>query len=398
MPATSVGGGEYWYHFGHFEFETQWWIDKQKIREILRREVDLKSISLCPVFHRKKIDQIIDSFPDTIDTEADDKWQLVYEESFGGTTAEKKPVSVRPVSPRRNFQSISLSKLSEKIPNAENDNSASQRYVPEITFADIGGINDIVETIREIIELPIKKPEILKYLGIRPHKGILLQGDPGSGKTLIAKAIANEIKAHFIAIRGPELLSKWHGQSEENLRKVFEAARDLQPSIVYFDEIDSIAQIRSGEESLRLDARFVNQLLTLMDGIEDYGNVCVIASTNRAELIDSALLRPGRFDYAIKVTKPTLKGCYEIFVIHTRNMPLDPSFDRRFFSKQLVGLTGAEIAFVAREGAYNCLRRKVDLRKAIADDELDAVDYKSLVVSVEDFTSALSSLHDSARR
>ena len=222
----------------------------------------------------------------------------------------------------------------------------------------------------------------------------MLYGLFGIGKIFIVKVIANEIKAHFIAVKGPELLSKWHGESEENIRNVFDDAAKLQPSIIYFDEIDSIAQCRSGDENLRIDARLVNQLLTLMDGIEDYGNIRVIASTNRPELIDDALLRPGRFDYSIEVKKPTLEGCYQIFSIHTKDMPIEPGFDKLVFSKSLLGLSGAEISFVAREGAYNCLRRNVDLRKAINDGELDKIDYTSFVVKEEDHRLALSSICD----
>ena len=146
---------------------------------------------------------------------------------------------------------------------------------------------------------------------------LILFGPPGCGKTMIAKAIANEIQAHFISVKGPELLNKYYGQSEENLRTLFEEASEMQPSIIFFDEIDAIAQKRSSEDNLRIEAKFVNQLLTLMDGIEDYGSVCVIAATNRPELLDSALLRPGRFDYQLNVPKPDKEGCKTIFEINS---------------------------------------------------------------------------------
>jgi ATP-dependent 26S proteasome regulatory subunit len=386
-PESYWGRDRYWYDFGHFESENIWKIDKEKIQGILQREVELKKVSLCPVFKHEKLQAIVNELPDFIDINADDKWDVIYEDSVDGTIVERKPVKIQLKNVHRNILSISLSGK-EKDDDEEN----KQRYIPEVSFSDIGGIDDIVETVREIIELPIKKPEIFKFLGIKPHKGILLYGAPGTGKTLIAKAIANEIKAHFIAIKGPELISKFHGESEENIRKVFEEASVLQPSIIYFDEIDSIAQNRSGDETLRFDARIVNQLLTLMDGIEDYGNIRVIASTNRAELIDEALLRPGRFDYSIEVKKPTMEGCYQIFSIHTKDMPIESGFDKRNFCKNLVGLSGAEISFVAREGAYNCLRRNVDLRKAINENELDKIDYTSFVVKEEDFSLALSSV------
>ena len=221
-----------------------------------------------------------------------------------------------------------------------------------------------------------------------------MYGPLGCGKTLIAKAIANEIKAHFIPIKGPELLSKWHGQSEENLRKVFEEGRNLSPSIIYFDEIDSIAQVRSAEESLRFDARFVNQRLTLMDGIEEYGNVCVIASTNRKELIDEALMRPGRFDYTIEIEKPTNEGYLKVFQIHTHKMPIEKEFDIFQFSKKLFGLSGAEIAFVAREGAYNCLRKNVEVKKIIAQNNIDEIDFDKLIIRADDFEAVLKKIRN----
>lgn len=387
-PESTWGRDRYWYDFGHFESENIWKIDKEKILGILQREAELKKVSFCPVFNHEKLVTTVNNLPDFIDIKADDKWEVIYEDTVEGTLVERKPLKIRYKDTYRNVLSISL--LGKE--GEEGDEESKQRYIPEVSFSDIGGIDDIVETVREIIELPIKKPEIFKFLGIKPHKGILLFGPPGTGKTLIAKAIANEIKAHFIAVKGPELLSKFHGESEENIRNVFEEARVLQPSIIYFDEIDSIAQNRSGDETLRLDARVVNQLLTLMDGIEDYGNIRIIASTNRAELIDEALLRPGRFDYSIEVKKPTMEGCFQIFSIHTKEMPVEPNFDKRNFCKKLIGLSGAEISFIAREGAYNCLRRNVDLRKAINENELDKIDYTSFVVKEEDFTLALSSI------
>lgn len=392
LPENSWDRGRYWYEFGYFDSETIWKIDREKIQGILQREIEVRKVSLCPIFNYERVKAIINELPELIDISADDKWEVIYEDIVDDNLIERKPVKIQPKNiSKNNTLSISLFGREKKDSN-EDDEINKQRYIPAVTFSDIGGIDDIVETVREVIELPIKKPEIFKFLGIKPHKGILLYGSPGTGKTLIAKAIANEIKGHFIAVKGPELLSKFHGESEENIRKVFEEASDLQPSIIYFDEIDSIAQNRSGDETLRLDARIVNQLLTLMDGIEDYGNIRIIASTNRAELIDEALLRPGRFDYSIEVKKPTLEGCYQIFSIHIKDMPIESGFDKQSFCKNLVGLSGAEISFVAREGAYNCLRRNVDLRKAINDDELDEIDYTSFVVKKEDFSLALSSV------
>ncbi len=386
-----------WYHFGEFKAENIWHVNKDKIKNTLDREAKLKNLYLCEVFDIEKVFNIVDGFPDEIDVTESDYWDIEYEENTDSSTVEKRPLRIIPKNIRDNYDSsmgisLSFNDLQNDKDDEEKNKSEKLRYIPELSFSDIGGIDDILETIREVIEIPLKMPDLFKYLGIRPHKGILLYGPPGCGKTLIAKAIANEIKAHFISIKGPELLSKWHGQSEENLRNIFEEARELQPTIIYFDEIDSIAQSRSSNETLRLDSRFVNQLLTLMDGIEEYSNVCVIASTNRKELIDEAVLRPGRFDYTIEVKKPTKEGCFKIFTVHSQNMPIDKSFDQFKFSEELFGLSGAEIAFIAREGAYNCLRRNLDLRKAIENNMLEHIDYTKFVVVEQDFYKALNSL------
>jgi transitional endoplasmic reticulum ATPase len=180
---------------------------------------------------------------------------------------------------------------------------------------------------------------------------------------MIAKAIANEIDAHFRDIKGPELLSKWLGESEENLRKVFDEASKFEPSIIFFDEIDSIAQKRSSRDIIR--SEIVNQLLTLMDGVEEYTNVRIIASTNRLDLLDNALLRPGRFDYHIKIENPTLEGRIEIIKIYTKNMPLANDVDIKALANELHGHSGAEIHFVITESAYNCLRRNVNTKEVL---------------------------------
>jgi transitional endoplasmic reticulum ATPase len=395
LPSNSWTQDRYWYEFGSFSPQNVWQVDKDRLRGAIGREIELRRVSFCPAFNRSRVDAVFAALPDQIDPAADEAWRVTYESSADGTVAERRPIGIQPAIKNAERISISLGAAGGTQTKSGQDGQPESRNIPEVTFADIGGIDDIIQTVREIIELPIKKPEIFKYLGIRAHKGILLYGLPGSGKTLIAKAIANEIRAHFITIAGPELVSKWHGQSEENLRAVFEEAKRLQPSIIYFDEIDSMAQSRSSDEASRIDAPLVNQLLTLMDGVEDYGNVRVIASTNRPELIDSALVRPGRFDFSIEVKRPTLEGCYQIFAIQTKKMPIDSAFDQRRFSTSLLGLSGAEIAFVAREGAYNCLRRNVDLRRAIADDELEKIEYDSLVVTRDDFARALAALKQS---
>lgn len=381
-----------WYEFGKLASNTIWEIDKEKIKELLSRECSLKHLELCPIYDQEKMFTIIENLPENIDTENSDYWEIKFEENIDGNIVEKKPIGIKPKNVDLDRNGLSM-RISLRSNDEENKNeNLDNRFIPKITYDDIGGIDGILQKIREVIEIPLKNPMLFEHLGITPHKGILLYGPPGCGKTLIAKAIANQVKAHFISIKGPELISKWHGQSEENLRNVFDEARKLQPAIIFFDELDSIAQRRSSEESLRLDAKFVNQLLTLMDGMEDYGNVRVIATTNRVELIDEALLRPGRFDYHIQVNKPNKEGCYKILKIQTDKMPINKNFDVEYFSTKLVGSTGAEIAFVTREAAYNCLRRKLNTKMSNREYQFDDLDLSSFIVNEEDFIKSLNIL------
>jgi SpoVK/Ycf46/Vps4 family AAA+-type ATPase len=277
------------------------------------------------------------------------------------------------------------------VENIKNDESQRKnRFIPNVAFSEIGGLGDIIKTIREIIELPIKQPQLFEHLGIKPHKGILLYGPPGCGKTLIAKAIATEINARFQDIKGPELFNKYIGQSEENLRNIFAEARNLAPSIIFFDEIDSIAQERSGESSVRYESQFVNQLLTLMDGMEEYSNARIIAFTNRPELLDEAVLRPGRFDYHIEIKKPNLEGCREILKICTAKMPISNKFDLDIFTRELAACTGADIRFISTEAAYNCIRRNIELNNIVLNEF--HFDIQNFIVSNEDFFWALAEL------
>jgi transitional endoplasmic reticulum ATPase len=272
----------------------------------------------------------LNDFPDNIDTENNKDWYVKEIEVDTGYSIEKKIVGIIP---KKLLFVITDSEATfgcgVRLSDNENNNELknNKKNIPTVIFSEIGALNDTISIIREIIELPIKQPQIFKHLGIKPHKGILFYGPPGCGKTLIAKAIANEIQAHFRDIKGPELMNKYVGQSEANLREVFNDAHKLEPSIIFFDEIDSIAYERSNETNVQHQSQFVNQLLTLMDGVEEYSGVRIIASTNRPDLIDKALLRPGRFDYHIEIKKPTREGCKEIVKIYTKNMPLTDDVD-----------------------------------------------------------------------
>jgi len=228
--------------------------------------------------------------------------------------------------------------------------------VPEVHWDDIGGLEDVKREIIETVEWPLKHPEYFEHMGIEPPRGVLLYGPPGCGKTLLAKAVATESGANFIAVKGPEVLSKWVGESEKAVREVFRKARQAAPCIVFFDEIDSIASRRGLRTDSGVTDRIVNQLLTEMDGITLMKGVMVLAATNRPDILDTALLRPGRFDKVIYIPPPDEKARYEIFKVHTRNMPLSENVDLEKLAKSTEGYTGADIAAVCREAAMSALR------------------------------------------
>ncbi|WP_456452910.1 CDC48 family AAA ATPase [Thermococcus sp.] len=333
-----------------------------------------------------------------------------------------------------------------------------EESIPEVTYEDIGGLKEAIQKIREMVELPLKHPELFERLGIEPPKGVLLYGPPGTGKTLLAKAVANEANAHFIAINGPEVMSKFYGESEERLREIFKEAEENAPSIIFIDEIDAIAPKRE-EVTGEVEKRVVSQLLTLMDGLKKRGKVIVIAATNRPDAIDPALRRPGRFDREIEVGVPDKQGRKEILQIHTRGMPLEPDFERhailrilrelmrdeRFEGRKIQeligkieglrdgaeirevlkeegelyrevrgrlidrmleeiaekthGFVGADLAALAREAAMVVLRRLIEQGKINPEHErIPAEVLQELKVTKKDFYEALKMVEPSALR
>ena len=264
-----------------------------------------------------------------------------------------------------------------------------------VTYEDIGGLEEEIQKIREMIELPIRHPELFQRIGIDPPKGVLLHGPPGTGKTLLARAVAYETEAHFITISGPEIMSKFYGQSEENLRKVFTEAKENSPSIIFIDELDSIAPKR-GEVTGEVERRVVAQLLSLMDGLEGRGEIIVIGATNRVNDIDPALRRPGRFDREIEIGVPNTDGRYEILLIHTRGMPLYSDVDLQKMAEKTHGFVGADVEALAKESAMLAIREilpKIDLDKPIPAEILSTIQIK-----MEHFESALNSIEPSALR
>jgi len=268
--------------------------------------------------------------------------------------------------------------------------------IAQITYEDIGGLKEEIQKIREMVELPMRHPELFERLGIEPPKGVLIYGPPGTGKTLLAKAVANESEAHFIDIAGPELVSKFVGESEERLRQVFKEAEENAPSIIFMDEIDAIAPKRE-EVTGEVEKRMVSQLLALMDGLKARGQVIVIGATNRPNSIDPALRRPGRFDREIEIGVPDRNSRKEILQIHTRNMPLDKDVNLDELANITHGFTGADISSLSKESAMKSLRRilpKINLEEEFIPPQI----LEELKVTRDDFFNAMRDIQPSALR
>jgi len=234
---------------------------------------------------------------------------------------------------------------------------------PKVKWADVGGLERAKQELKEAIEWPLKTPEVFKRMGVRPPRGILLYGPSGTGKTMLAKAVATESEANFISVKGPEVFSKWVGESEKHVREIFKKARQVSPCIIFFDELDAIAPRRGGADDSRVGERVVNQMLTEIDGLEEMSDVVVIAATNRPELLDSALLRPGRFDRHILTVPPDFKTRLEIFKIHTNGMPLTKDVDLEELAKRTEYFSGADIEAICREAAMLALRESIKAKQ-----------------------------------
>jgi transitional endoplasmic reticulum ATPase len=270
-----------------------------------------------------------------------------------------------------------------------------RKELADVHYEDIGGLGRELQLVREMIELPLRHPELFERLGIEPPKGVLLYGPPGTGKTLIAKAVANEVDAHFITLSGPEIMSKYYGESEERLREVFEEAQENAPAIIFIDEIDSIAPKRE-EVKGEVERRVVAQLLALMDGLKARGQVVVIAATNIPDVLDPALRRGGRFDREIEIGIPDTKGRQEIFQIHTRGMPLAEDVNLDEYARSTHGFVGADISLLAKEAAMHALREVIP--KINIEEEIPAEVIEELRVTNDDFLEAMKHVEPSAMR
>jgi transitional endoplasmic reticulum ATPase len=382
----------FWYQYGAFIDPRTWRINRDELIRALEDIQEEKQLGFCPAFEYAFFRRYVAALPVLIHLPDPRNWEFVYGEEAINSSKHWDPIGIMHVPPTKDGLKEQLSwnseRPGEKIKDDNSTDAKYIRYVPTTTFADIGGVDEIIQNIRIVIEMPIKKPEVFEYLGIQPYRGILLWGDPGNGKTLIAKAIAHEVNAHFIPVSSPDILNKNFGQSEQNLRRIFEEAREFQPSVIFIDEIDSIAQTRLSGETSKWYATLVNQLLALMDGIKDFGNVTVLAATNRPDLLDTALLRPGRFDYKLEIKKPNLPACKKVIEIATRGMPLADDVDLFAFSEAAVGYSAAEITFLAKEAAMVRLRKALEANQISMNENSDE-DLSFLKIDMSDFNSAL---------
>ena len=311
-----------------------------------------------------------------VTTQMGGKTQLV----VSGTKPSAKPVIV---SEQTEFK---LGPMTKAIDNS----------IPRITYDDLGGLRNEVQKIREMVELPMRHPELFEKLGVEAPKGVLLYGPPGTGKTLLAKAVAGETNSHFTSISGPEIIGKFYGESEERLREIFKQAEENSPSIIFIDEIDSIAPKRE-EVTGEVEKRIVSQLLTLMDGMKSRGKVIVIAATNRPDSIDPALRRPGRFDREIEIGIPDQQGRREILNIHTRGMPIEEKVNLDQIARVTHGFVGADLEVLAKEAAMRSLRRilpELDLEA----EKIPAEILQKIIITDNDFKDALKEVRPSALR
>ena len=294
----------------------------------------------------------------------------------------------RPRGPVKIVESSSVQVLSEPTPE--------KRGIPIVTYEDIGGLREEIQRIREMVELPLRHPELFQRLGIEPPRGVFLYGPPGCGKTLLAKAVANESDANFSVISGPEIMSKFYGESEARLREIFQKAQETAPSIIFIDELDAIAPKRE-EVTGEVERRVVAQLLSLMDGMGARGNIIVIGATNRPNAIDPALRRPGRFDREIEIGVPDKAGRYEILQIHSRNMPLAQDVDLKRLSEITHGYTGADVSALSRESAMKALRRYMP-EINLEEERVPPSILEKMDVKMDDFMNAYREVTPTAMR
>jgi transitional endoplasmic reticulum ATPase len=350
---------------------------------------DAKTVVLAPVDMRLNVDQDFTNFVknrlmERTFVEGDTTLVMMLGHHIPFTVTKTRPPGIVRITYDTNLQI-----LNEPVPEAKIG-------MPRTTYEDIGGLREEIQRIREMVELPLRHPEIFQRLGIDPPKGVLLHGPPGCGKTLLARAVANESEANFYSINGPEIMSKFYGESEARLREIFQQAQKNSPSIIFIDELDAIAPKRE-EVTGEVERRVVAQLLALMDGLSGRGNVIVIGATNRPGALDPALRRPGRFDREIEIGVPDKQGRYEILQIHTRGMPLAKDVDLKKLAEMTHGYTGADLAALARETAMKALRRYLP-EINLEEERIPPHVLEKMEIRMEDFLNAYREITPTAMR
>jgi transitional endoplasmic reticulum ATPase len=349
---------------------------------------DALSVVLAPVDMRLRVDQDFTNFVknrlmERTFVEGDTTLIMMLGHPIPFTVTKTRPHGIVRITYDTNLQI-----LNEPVPEAKG--------MPRTTYEDIGGLREEIQRIREMVELPLRHPEIFQRLGIDPPKGVLLHGPPGCGKTLLARAVANESEANFFSINGPEIMSKFYGESEARLREIFQQAQQNSPSIIFIDELDAIAPKRE-EVTGEVERRVVAQLLALMDGLSGRGNVIVIGATNRPGALDPALRRPGRFDREVEIGVPDKQGRHEILQIHTRGMPLAKDVDLRKLADMTHGYTGADLAALARETAMKALRRYLP-EINLEEERIPPSVLEKMEIRMEDFLNAYREITPTAMR
>ena len=358
---------------------------------VLVRPAEVKealNVTLAPVEMRLNVDQDFTNFVknrliERTLMEGDTTLIMMLGHPISFTVAKTRPHGIVKVTPN-----TKLTILSEPVPEG--------RGLPRTTYEDIGGLHEEIQRVREMVELPLRHPELFQRLGIDPPKGVLLHGPPGCGKTLLARAVANESEANFFSINGPEIMSKFYGESEARLREIFQQAQQNSPSIIFIDELDAIAPKRE-EVTGEVERRVVAQLLALMDGLSGRGNVIVIGATNRPGALDPALRRPGRFDREIEIGVPDKQGRYEILQIHTRGMPLAKDVNLKKLAEMTHGYTGADLAALCRETAMKALRRYLP-QINLEEERIPPAVLEKMEVKMEDFLNAYKEITPTAMR
>lgn len=382
-----------WFQYGSLNREKIFVVDKIKLRQRIDYYLEKSNARFCPLLDGSLIDDIVRQLPSRIDPQKDDQW--IYKQGwvkgrFQIIGVEKRQTGNRPMQPQSApSPARTASKTEDRSNRTEAEIVMAERDIPLIHYHQIGGLDSVIAQVRENVELPLKMPQLFTHLGITPHRGILLYGPPGTGKTLLAKALANECNAHFIFVNGPELISKWHGETEANLRRIFEEAKAKAPSVILFDEVDALTPDRD-QVTLHYEAVAVSQLLSLMDGLVDRGNVIVVGTTNRPQSVDAALKRPGRLDLQLEVGFPDKAGREDILRIHTAGMPLRSDVDLVRLAELTPDFSGAELASLCRDAGLLCIREKItigsqDLLPDLSDDEIAL-----MTVGQEHFLQALN--------